>query len=720
MSQSTFFRLSPRLQDGIAHVLGWSTLRPVQELTIPAVLAGRNCIVLAPTAGGKTEAAFFPILDITYREKLEPVCVLYISPLRALLNNQEPRLQSLTGLVGATAFKWHGDVGQGPRRRFLAEPAHVLMTTPESLEVMLISPKVDKVHVFGGLRFAVIDEIHSFAASDRGAHLMAVLERLTRYTSSDVQRIGLSATVGNPDAIGRWMQGSSERSLAIIHPPGVAQSRLIRVDVYDNDEDLSRRVVPLVSGRKTLFFVEGRRLAEGVKQALQSVTVTSYVHHSAVGRELREEAEHSFTHSREEQCIVCTSTMELGIDVGDLDAVLQLDAPATVSSFVQRLGRTGRRPGTQAEMDFLCGEEMALVRAAALVNLARRGWIEPVQPDQRAVHVLAHQTLAHALQFYGVRSAKVWTLLEKAQPFSLISREDFEHLVEHLVEQGVLSSIDGLLIIGPEGEARYGRKNFLDLYSVFETPQEVRVLTTDRLVVGTLQTWFVQQVSEGEDFVFALAGRTWQVKYLDLDEAEMIVEPAPRGLPPRWGGGGPLLGREIAEEMRNVLRSREPYSFLSQQARERLEAMRLEWRDLLGEGSLSYRQRGREWMLYTFAGDRINLLLAKALSLVLECPVTGDSLALCAKPPGGTTMDKRDLLQALESIREPGFFSTDRVAAMVRALPQGRLSKFQPLLPPDLEARFLAERLFDIQSLRDWLGAVGEVSATEYAPARYI
>lgn len=717
MSDSAFFRLNPRLQDGIAHTLGWSSLRPVQELTIQAVLAGRNCVVLAPTAGGKTEAAFFPILDIAYREQLSPVCALYVSPLRALLNNQEPRLLQLTGLVGAAAFKWHGDVGQAARRRFLAEPADVLMITPESLEVMLISPKVDKAHLFGGLRFVVIDEIHNFAAGDRGAHLMAVLERLARYTSSDIQRIGLSATVGNPDAIGRWMQGSSQRPAVVIHPPGEPQSRLIRVDFYEDDEELPRRAVPLVKGRKTLFFVEGRRLAEGAKQALGTVTVTSYVHHSSVGRELREEAEQSFTYGRDSQCIICTSTMELGIDVGDLDAVLQLDAPATVSSFMQRLGRTGRRPGSQAEMNFLCGEEMALIRATALVNLALRGWIEPVHPSYRAVHVLAHQTLAQALQFYGVRPDQVWSLVEQAQPFSLITREEFEHLLAHLVTQDVLSSVEGLLVMGPGGEERYGRRNFLALYSVFETPEEVRVLTTDRRVVGTLQTWFVQQVSGGESFVFALAGRAWRVKYLDLEEGEMIVEPAPRGTPPRWGGGGPLLGREIAEEMRSVLRSDEEYPFLTQAARERLGALRLQWRDLVGDGRLSVRQRGREWMLYTFAGDRINLLLARALNLVLGCGVEGDSFAICVKSATQVPIQERDLLQALESIRGPDFFSAERVTAMVRALPRGRLSKFQPLLPPDLEARFLAERLFDIRGLQDWLSeAVDERTAGSLKP----
>jgi len=703
MSQNAFFQLNQRLQHGITHTLGWSSLRPVQEQTIEAVLAGRNCVVLAPTAGGKTEAAFFPVLDILHRERLNPVCALYVSPLRALLNNQEPRLIQLAGLVGATAFKWHGDVPQAARSRFLAEPAHILMTTPESLEVMLISPKIDKARLFAGLRFVVIDEIHNFAAGDRGAHLLAVLERLARYTTFDMQRIGLSATVGDPEGIGQWMQGSSRRPTVVIHPPGEPTPRLIRIDVYDDSEELACRVAALAQGRKTLFFVEGRRFAEGVKQALAEVTDVSYVHHSSVGRELREEAEQAFTYGSGSQCIVCTSTLELGIDVGDLDAVLQLDAPATVSSFVQRLGRTGRRPGSQAEMSFFCNDEMALLRAVALVNLARRGWIEPVRPTHRAVHILVHQALAQALQFYGVRREQVWEIAERAEPFSQITRDEFEQLWAHLVGIRILSGTEGLYVLGEEGEKRYGRRNFLELYSVFETPEEVKVVTTDNRVIGTLQTWFVQQAGEGEGFIFVLAGRAWQVQHLDLEHGEMIVAPAPKGAIPRWGGGGPLLGREIAEEMRAVLLAGENYPFLTSRAQARLNTMRSQWRGLLQGDPLTIHQEGREWTLYTFAGDRINILLGRALAMVLSCQASGDSLVLKLKPPAQVLLQEKDIRQALVTIGQPGFFSTDRVMTMVHALPRGRLSKFQPLLPPGLEARFLAERLFDIVGLQEFL-----------------
>ncbi len=243
---SAFFRLSKRLQQGIAHTLGWSELRPVQELTIEAVLDGKNCVVLAPTAGGKTEAAFFPSLDTIYIEKLPPVSALYISPLRALLNNQEPRLDQLAKLVGLSAFKWHGDVSHSRRRQFLNEPADVLMITPESLEVILIKPDIDKAVLFGGPRFAVIDEVHAFAGDDRGTHLVSVLERLQSYSEHDTQRIGLSATVGDPKEILAWLQGSSRRPGVVIDPPRPPTPKMIEIDMVE-DETMLNPSSPMVS-----------------------------------------------------------------------------------------------------------------------------------------------------------------------------------------------------------------------------------------------------------------------------------------------------------------------------------------------------------------------------------------------------------------------------------------------------------------------------------------
>ncbi|MFQ5855839.1 MAG: DEAD/DEAH box helicase [Anaerolineae bacterium] len=701
---SAFFRLSNRLQQGIAHTLGWSSLRPVQELTIEAVLAGKNCVVLAPTAGGKTEAAFFPVLDIIYTEKLPPVSALYISPLRALLNNQEPRLERLARLVGLTVFKWHGDVPQSRRRQFLQEPADVLMITPESLEVILIKPDIDKATLFGGLRFAVIDEIHAFAGDDRGAHLVSVLERLQTYSQHDIQRIGLSATVGDPEAILAWQQGSSRRSHVVIDPPRPPTPRLIEIDVVEDETRLGAQAARLAQGRKSLFFVESRRQAEAVQQAMEDVGIAAYVHHSSVARDRREEAEAEFAHGQN-NCIVCTSTMELGIDVGDLDLVMQLDAPATVSSFMQRMGRTGRRSGTQPHIAFLAGEDMALVRAIALVNLARQGWIEPVEPDRRAYHVLVHQILAQALQFYGVRQEQLWAVAQRTAAFQQITRQEFDRLIEHLLATGFLHASGGLLVLGEAGEERFGRRNFLELYSVFETPQEVRVVTVDKQDVGMLQTWFVQALGE-EGFVFVLAGRRWQTVEVDLDGGLVIVRPAPKGEIPRWSGGAVLLSREVAEAHRDVLLSDEDYPFVHRRGQEHLRRIRRDWRSLLQQEPLPMRRSGSKWELYTFAGGRINTLLARALAQVLDARTSNDNFSVDVEFSAAHPISEEDLWNALDTIAQPDFFSSERLIELAQEINRGRLSKFQPLLRPEQEARFLIDRLFDVEGLQQFLAWV--------------
>jgi ATP-dependent Lhr-like helicase len=704
---SAFFRLSDRLQQGIAHTLGWDELRPVQELAIDAVLKGENCIVLAPTAGGKTEAAFFPVLDTIYTEKLPPVSTLYISPLRALLNNQEPRLERLATLVGLSVFKWHGDVPNSRRRHFLNEPSDVLMTTPESLEVILVRPDIDKATLFRGLRFAVIDEIHAFAGDDRGAHLVAVLERLQTYSEHDIQRIGLSATVGDPEEILAWQQGSSLRPGVVIAPPRSPTPKLIEIDIIEDETMLGQQAARLAYGHKSLFYVESRRQAEAVQQVMENAGITAYVHHSSVARDRREEVEAEFAHGQN-TCIVCTSTMELGIDVGDLDLVMQLDAPATVSSFMQRLGRTGRRPGTKPHIAFLAGEEMALVRAIALVNLARQGWIEPVEPSRRAYHVLVHQILAQALQFHGVRRDRLWEVVAPTASFEKISRDEFDRLVDYLVSTGYLYSSSGLLMMGEAGEKQFGRQNFLELYSVFETPQEMRVVTVDKQDVGMLQTWFVQALGDKE-FVFVLAGRRWQTVEIDMDAGLIIVKPAPRAQLPRWLGGTVLLSRKVAEAHRDVLLSDEEYTFLHRRGRERLQKIRQQWREVLGRAPIPLRRSGNKWEMFTFAGGRINTLLAHALAQVLDARASNDNFSVRIESSAAQPIGENDLWDALRVIAQPDFFSSERLIELAQGIRRGRLSKFQPLLPPEQEACFLVDRLFDPQGvqslLRIWLEA---------------
>jgi len=236
------------LQQAIVARLGWSSLRLVQEEAGEALLAGNNAVILAPTAGGKTEASMFPTLSNMVDDQPDGVGAIYIAPIKALLNNQAERLGLYTEMVGLRRFVWHGDTTDHERRKFLKEPTELLMTTPESLEVMLVSQRVDEQRLFRDLRMVVIDEVHAIAGSDRGAHLMSVLERIAKLSRHDVQRVGLSATVGNPNAILAWLQGTSERVGAVVDPPKKPSRKQLLVTYRPDLPTMARDAAKIAKG----------------------------------------------------------------------------------------------------------------------------------------------------------------------------------------------------------------------------------------------------------------------------------------------------------------------------------------------------------------------------------------------------------------------------------------------------------------------------------------
>ncbi len=252
---SNFHMLCEPLKNKIINKLGWRQLTSVQELTIPRLIEGKNAIVLAPTAGGKTEAAFFPILHTIYEQNIIGTSVIYVSPIKALLNNQEMRLKELSSFIYGDIFKWHGDVSSHEKMKTFKEPPNILMITPESLEVILMSKKIDKEDFFKNIRFVVIDEIHSFADSERGIQLLSVMERIQSYSNHDIQRIGLSATVGNPEVIGEWMQGSSKRERIVIDPPKSSNKKIIEIKVLKKMKNSRQKCVEEFKERSLYSFL---------------------------------------------------------------------------------------------------------------------------------------------------------------------------------------------------------------------------------------------------------------------------------------------------------------------------------------------------------------------------------------------------------------------------------------------------------------------------------
>jgi ATP-dependent Lhr-like helicase len=698
---SIFSRFPERLQHAIANHLGFASLRDVQELAGQAILDGKNAVVLAPTAGGKTEASIFPVLAQLLNEPPTGVGAIYVAPIKALLNNQEVRLGDYTQMVGLDRFVWHGDAAQSQKEAFCREPTALLMTTPESLEVMLMSPRVPVQRLFGDLQSLIVDEVHAFAGTDRGAHLMCVLERLAALSKYDVQRIGLSATVGNPHHIAAWLGGTSRRESVVVDPPKPKAQRHIKILLREDVSDFAREAARETRGRKSLFFCQSRSLTEAVADQMRDDSIEVFVHHGSVSKEERRAAEEKFARGTN-ACIVATSTLELGIDVGGLDLTFQANAPSTVSSFLQRMGRTGRREGTVANMTFLCEDAVSVVQNIALVLLASRGWVESVKDEARAWPVLVHQLLALTHSHGGISPERCWQLLHRVPDFRGIAEKEYLELVDHMKREAYLFEAGGLLSMGQKAERVFGRKNFLELYAVFSSPVLYQVETETGRALGSLEQNFVDRLVE-EMSSFLLGGRAWIVLSLNHEDRVVRVREAPRGKRPSWGGFVPqFLGFEVCQEMKRVLAADDDYPFVDAQGKTALA----EWRGDLGQllrSAVALRADGAQVAWWTFAGGRINQTLKYALESQNGWKVVPDNFSIRIEGDG---LSHESVRAAVSRLAAPGFWSNPETRARLRSLvPDYRLSKFQQALPDAAQVEMVGSYLLDFDGSQNLLAS---------------
>ncbi|MDB5101307.1 MAG: box helicase [Cyanobacteria bacterium RYN_339] len=711
---TAFLDFHPRLQAALADLMprGFQ-LRPVQEEAAEAIFAGDHSLILAPTAGGKTEAAIFPVLSELLREPTlvagEPaVGVLYVSPLRALINNQEPRLARYAEAVGLSAFKWHGDVGAAERNRFKRNPAEILLTTPESLEVMLMSASMPVRSTFSALRYVIVDEIHAFAACDRGGHLLALLERLRAVGAPDFQRIGLSATIGNPNDLLAWLAGASTRGRRIVDPPRAtdAPGPTVAFDFCEDERELVRIAADHARGKKSLLFCNSRQLAESLAHQLhrgldlrllpdplaieedELVLPTEgsvRVHHGSIAREEREEAE-AFLAASRTGCLVCTSTMELGLDVGDLDQVLQVDAPGTVSSFRQRLGRSGRRGGG-SRMVFLATGDDALLLGTALVELALRRWVEPVELSGRAWHLLLHQIMTTTLQAGGLPRYRIWAILRSASPFRDISEAEFGTLVDHLVGTDMLLEVGGVLVPGDAAEQDFGRRNWMSLYATFSTPLAFTVVAGGK-EIGELDRAFTEHLVVGGSIV--LAGRGWVVEEIRWEKRVVVVRNAPVGMIPTWSSFQPhIRSREVCEQIRELWAGTSQPSYLGRRAVRRLEVLQADFGVSLRQRKRPLERSDRALRWWTFAGLRINRTIARVLEAETGVKVRTDNFWVQLQAPEGQSLDGAAIVESLQRACLASTWSNpDYVTHIAQGLPPTGDGKFDRYLP----AAFVRER----------------------------
>lgn len=660
-----FYRLSPFIQEFIYREK-WDVLREIQVKAIETVLDTPNHILITSgTASGKTEAAFLPILTELHEHPPATIGAMYIGPLKALINDQFYRLEKLLEESHIPVQSWHGDVGQSKKTRFIRNAQGILQITPESLEAMLINRQTELSRLFGDLRFVVIDEVHAFIGSDRGRQVLCQLERLARYQAHPARRIGLSATLGEPELAMKWLAGGTEYPVTHIQDtkgrrevmlglehfitvedddndsettdetpvptipaPEWAESEAPFAVITDQTDDLFRHMYQMVGTvKKTLVFANSRNETEEIIHSLRRLAGVEnqdedgyYVHHGSISAALRERAEEDMRDPDKQACVAATITLELGIDLGSLDQVLQLNATSTVSSFVQRLGRSGRR-GSAARMFFYSretapkddaslGERIPwnLLQTIAIIQLyLEEKWVEPPEIPRLPLSLLYHQTMS------AITAQTELTLPDLAErvlglsPFAEVSLDQYRGLLRHLLEIEHLERIEGGgLIIGFAGERIVNNYHF---YATFrdETAYLVREGTRE---IGTIQSLPVV----GDRF--RLAGRAWEVIGVDEDRRVIQVERIKGKAQAFWVGGGARINTSILQRMRRVLDEDQDYGYLQKRAIIRLnEARHLARNSDLTE-KLILPLGGSRFMLLPWQGtqvvDTMSLLLGYA------------------------------------------------------------------------------------------------------------
>ena len=599
-----FEQLHPALQYHVVNTLGWSTLRPTQLAAIAPIHAGTHCLLLAPTAGGKTEAAAIPMLSRMLMEAWPAASVLYVCPIKALLNNLEQRLTHYAGLVGRRVEVRHGDVSQSRKQRALKDAPDILLTTPESIEAMLISTRVDQQAWFGNLQAVIVDELHAFAADDRGWHLRSVLHRLDQYLKRPLQRIGLSATVSNPQELLDWFAPTGKR--AVVGSASVSTDADVTIDHVSSLENAATVISRLHRGQKRLVFCDSRSSAEQLSSMLRAHEVRTFLSHASLSASERRQAEAAF--SEEKDCvIVATSTLELGIDVGDLDKVIQIDAPSTVSSFLQRMGRTGRRGDSKRNCLFLTTNDNAFLLALGITQRWSEAWVEAAIPPAKPWPIMAQQAMVATLERGEMPTHELADVLVGS--FPELAHAQIGRLVEHLVQLEYLDRSEAIVRVGIRLEREFGRGHYRDLLASFSGS----MLLTGKH--GNAEVGYIDPTvltGEQENRLILLAGRSWRVTGVEWSKKTVWLEPAKEGGKARWMGGARSLSREVCQGIRTVLAEGAPdLVALSQRAKTALQFLRDDMSISPGMHFIASRPDEATVRTWTFAGTRANRTFAR-------------------------------------------------------------------------------------------------------------
>ncbi|WP_199738423.1 DEAD/DEAH box helicase [Pseudomonas amygdali] len=719
---------------------GWTSLRDAQEWAVPALVAAdRDVIIAASTAAGKTEAAFLPILTNLLNNSEPAGAVLYISPLKALINDQWDRLSRLCERLELPVVAWHGDVAASKKQRFLKSPEGILLITPESLEALFVNRGSGLPGAFQNLRYIVVDELHAFIGSERGKQLQSLMQRVEIVVGRTLPRVGLSATLGEMSLARKFLRPVCPDGITVIESQSSGQELQVQVRGYIEQpmqqlvvehprnastdegaekEDTSGTKVAIAGhlykvlrGHNNLIFPNRRQEVEWFADRLRSLCENDGVpnefwpHHGSLSKELRQDAERALKAGDPPASAVCTTTLELGIDIGSIRTVAQIGCPPSVASLRQRLGRSGRRPGEPAMLRTYCRERPltdksdlsdqlreGLVQTVAMIRLLISGWFEPPRSGGLHASTLVQQCLSSIAQLGGASAAQLWGKLIASGSFASVTKPDFLALLKGMGEKElIVQDSSGLLLPGELGERLI---NHYEFYTAFTSDEEFRLLR-DGKPLGSLPV--SKPLTKGQRIIFG--GRRWQVQDVDLEAKVIVVTPARGGEPPQFDGLGAQVDDRVRLEMRNVLMETTSCPFLDKHAQALLDEARNNFRALglgdaaiIGSASVSH--------VATWRGDYTNDALALLLRHVgIQCENTGLFLEVA--------FGAEDTLRALRVVGQMDISNVEpileNVENMIRekwdwALPRPLLMKSFASSHLDLQAAVTTARLLTLES----------------------
>ena len=619
---------------------GWDGLRDIQEQAIPVLLdEDTDLVVAAATASGKTEAVFLPLLSATLeRPSSAGFDLVYIGPTKSLINDQFERLQDLCENLELPVYPWHGDIAQNLKERARNYSRGVLLITPEALEALFVRRGDEVPTYFSSVHAIVIDELHALLDNERGVHLRSLLTRIEIAVERKIRRVGLSATLGDMALVRKYLRPEAPDSVRLLQSASDLRKMQVQIRGYiekftlDDGEinaqvAITNHLFDRLRGFNNLIFAQSRKnvesYADQLRQKCENARVPNefFPHHASLSGKMRLDIEHRLK-STDPVTAVCTSTLEIGIDIGDIACVAQIGSPYSAASLHQRLGRSGRRPGQPAQLRLYVPEcfathsshpidrlRLKLIRAIAMVELIIEGWCEPPQPQSLHLSTLVHQILSVIAENSGARAANIFNTLCRAGPFQMVDEKLFMQVLHQMGSANVKlleQASDGLLLLGEKGEKLV---NFYTFFAVFQTPREYRIFAEGRQL-GVLP--IVMLVSEGMTIVFS--GRRWRIESIDYGANVIHVSStSAKGSPPYFGGGSGLVHDNVVRRMRQLLSDDYTPKYLDSCARSLLDEARLEYRNL-GLDSTSMVKLGRgNVLLATWAGTVKTSTLAIAL-----------------------------------------------------------------------------------------------------------